>query len=130
MLPSASPAGLKTSVPATRSDVMTGFDERTVCMALLRSRNGVVDGRALPRRRHAAYPATRAAPSAPRPPGVASSFAQPVLALALAQHVDHHVERPPQRADLVPTRHAHVGGVVVAALERVGGVRERLDGPA
>lgn len=35
MEPSESPAGLKTSVPATRSDVITGFGEVRVCMALL-----------------------------------------------------------------------------------------------
>src|SRR5688572_10056434 len=49
------------------------------------------------------------------------------LALALAQHVDHHVEGPCELPDLVVGAHRDVGLVVVAALQRVRGRGELLD---
>ena len=51
----------------------------------------------------------------------------PALPLALAQHVDHHVEGARELADLVAGAHRDVGLVVVARLERVRRAREALD---
>src|SRR5262245_10868029 len=49
------------------------------------------------------------------------------LALALAQDVDHDVERARQASNLVVGMHNDVGAVVISALQRLHAARQPLD---